>query len=552
MHAIEDQSAAILPIESNFDRLPPHDLEAEKAVLHAVVNSGGDRVMLAEIRSIVQPESFFSADHQEIFRVLCQMADGCESIGPMQLAAELKRRHLLEELGGYRYLAEFVSSLGARTGAFEVAMGTHFARDVAECAKLRRLITLANDLLSRCYRPYRRADDLPAVILSEIDTAVGQMRASSSGAEIKPLGIVLDGVLDDLLGGGCPRIATGIRLLDETTGGGAGIGEYFLIAGRPSMGKSLLSKQIARNVASAGTPVGYISVEESSQKFARNFIASTAEIENRLVRAGSFTHDQWQRVYKSIADAHDLPLFITDRSMRIGDICNAITLMVAKHHCRMIVVDYVQLIEAEHSTRSREQEVAALSRRLKNLFRQLSVAGVVVAQLNRASETGGIRPPRMSDLRDSGQLEQDADAIILIHRPGYYARDSEDPAAAAEDRRAFLIPAKVRDASREDDIELFANLEYQRFDDAQPSNGRTVPPMSKPFSSNKLTTRKQAQDLVMLLAKKCNVTQSAARLLTDSLSEFPFAQAREVVLAHAPGNGYAEVQTILAELRSAT
>jgi replicative DNA helicase len=429
-----------------FERSIPQDLEAEECLLGSLVI---DWQLAEEVQSIISPKSFFLSAHGEIFGVICDLAKR-GAVDPRLIATELQSRQLLKEIGGMAGLGKIVDSVPYAVHAM------HYARIVASKAKLRDLIDITNRLTQRCFAPYKEigyANELA----EEFMQSLAKLASSGRSLGIESMGKVLETTYEELAGGGIPRIATGFEDLDALIGG-LGVGEMTLIAARPSMGKSLLAKQIARQTAAAGTPVGYVSIEESSNKMGRNYISSVAGIDNHRVRRGSFSNAEWGTVGEVVMKGKDLPYFITDKPIKIGDVCAAIAVMVSRFNCKLIVVDYLQLAESDGGN-TREQEVSRMSRRLKNMFKQLGVAGLVVAQLNRGNETGGIRPPRMSDLRDSGQIEQDADVILLLHRPGYYARET----GGADDRRVFIIPAKNRDGNREKDVELIADLPHQCF-----------------------------------------------------------------------------------------
>lgn len=442
-----------------FDRLPPFDIEAEQCTISALAM--GDDAVRAEVRSIVKADDFYQADHQTFYRILCEMVDRGDNVDHVLLRAELAKRKLLEECGGTAYIAQLIAAIPLPKH------GPHYAKIVASHSRTRAWIALAGEITRQAYSA-TKAEDASALIRERVAAALDSIeQTGGKTTEITTIAEVLHRVNEQLSApAGTRLIETGIWSLDQQTGG-LGVGEMTLVAARPSMGKSLLAKQIARNIACRNVAVGLVSVEESADKVGRNIVSAIDSIENHNLRKGLLSEAERQKVRVTAEAAKEIPLYINDTASRLSDVVAVITKMAKVRGCRVIVVDYLQLIESEGGN-TREQEVSRISRRLKTVFKQLGVAGLVVAQLNRGNEQGQIRPPRMSDLRDSGQIEQDADVILLLHRPGYYARENagdQKDEFAAEDRRCFVIPAKNRDGSRQEDIVLEAELQYQRFRD---------------------------------------------------------------------------------------
>jgi replicative DNA helicase len=242
-----------------------------------------------------------------------------------------------------------------------------------------------------------------------------------------------------------PRTRTGLTDLDGICGGLPN-GRLTVVAGRPGMGKSQLGKQIVRNVAEGlpekivpqardawGTVLseawaipeqppkvcGIVSIEETLDKIGKNYLSAASGIENNRLAYGTATPAEWRTIEAVSPAISDLPIFLTDKPVRLADVEGVITTMVTRHHCELVFVDYLQLIHGPE-TANKEQEIARISTTLKNLGKTLGVTVMVAAQLSRANETGGVRRPSQSDLRHSGQIEQDGDLIILLHREDYY------------------------------------------------------------------------------------------------------------------------------------
>lgn len=394
-----------------LDRLPPYSLESEMCVIGSMALAGNDPALMAGIRACARSDDFFQVDHQILFDVMCSIADTYGTLDAMLLREELIRRHLLDEVGGIEYLMSILNSVP------NAANGTHYAGIVREKSTLRRLITAATEVLRRCYGPTEgdQSDEIAREFLSTL-YAVAEGRASETIVRIDR---VIDEVLQTRSDGVATRIATGLKTLDDICGG-LPIGGYTIVAGRPGMGKSQLGKQIVRNVAAQGINAGIVSVEETRQKIGQNYLSAVSKVENNRITYGTCGEQEWRCVEDMAPSIRGLPIFITDRPVRLADVESAVTTMVTRYKCGLVFVDYLQLIHGPEAG-NKEQEIAKISMALKNLFKGLgTAAGLVAAQLSRANETGAVRRPELKDLRHSGQIEQDGDLILMLHREDYY------------------------------------------------------------------------------------------------------------------------------------
>lgn len=419
------------PIQSRiapFDRLPPHSVEAEMCVIGALLLAGEDAAVVAGIRATVSAGDFFQADHQILFVAACDVYDRCRTLDAMLLREELVRRQTLGDVGGVAYLAEILHAVpNARAGA-------HYAHDVREKSVLRRLIAGASDVLRRAYGPMNgtRADELARDFLAQLH-GVAEGRCADT---IVKLDRVIADILNDRANGIANTVRTGLNELDATCAGGLPARGYTVLAGRPGMGKSQLGKQIARNVAGglperrdaygdvigpAQPPIacGIVTVEELNRKIGCNYLSAVSGVENNRVVNNTCSENEWQLVKDAAPDLAGLPVYLTDRPIHLADVESVITTMVTRFRCGFIFVDYLQLIQGPEAA-NKEQEIARISTTLKNLGKTLGVTMVVAAQLSRANEAGGVRRPELRDLRHSGQIEQDGDLIVLLHRDDYY------------------------------------------------------------------------------------------------------------------------------------
>ncbi len=440
------------------DDMPPENVEAEMVILNCLISADTKSYMI--LRGQLSTDMFIQEDHQIVFDVVAEARDAGGKMDAFLIRNELMQRGKLEAMGGTDYLADIIRS------APDVSNWEQYLKIVTQTHRLRQIDQIVLEARKAIRQP-NDTTDRAGLIIEDIQNKLATLVERTSSNDIQKLGDVMASVMVAMTAGGAPRIKTDIAAVDAVTGG-LGIGEMTLIAARPSMGKSLFSKQIADNIAKRFVPVFYGNCEENNLKTGRNWLSRNAKIENYRVRQGALSKTEWTAAVEWEEYSHSLPFYMTDQAMSLSAMCSAITLAHARHKIQVAFVDYLQLIESEGGD-TREQEVSIISRRLKNLFKRLNIAGVVIAQLNRGNEHGNIRPPRLSDLRDSGQIEQDADVVMLIHRPDFYCRE----AGKSPDGKVQIIIAKNRDGSREGDLTLRADLEHQGFVETVGISGKT-------------------------------------------------------------------------------
>jgi replicative DNA helicase len=434
-----------------LDPLPPHDLDAERALLGSMMLCGDEKGLLNEMRCGLGPDSFYLPEHGLLFEAIGALADANHPIDAVSVRAELSKHGKLIDAGGSEMVGEVLNAVPT------AVHGGHYARIVRQMAGLRDLIHSANKTIRRAYGTSDGDDPVGETAQMAIQDLL-RIEGRGKATAIHSTESLVHEVYDLIEAGGVPTVRTGIRDLDELTGG-IGCGEMWILAGRPSMGKSTLGKQIAVNAARAGVPVGLISLEEHRHKVGRNLLAAEAGVDNHLIRKARLTECDWPRLAEGVARLAKLPLYVCDSAATLSDICSVAATMVARHGCKLLVVDYLQRV-AGGQGRTRYEQVTDVSIRIAGLLKRLNVAGLVLAQLRRIGDRGEAPRPRMDDLRDSGQVEQDADAILLLHREDYYHRGDH---GYVPTHRAELILAKNRDGSRERDVVLRTDLAHQRF-----------------------------------------------------------------------------------------
>lgn len=438
-----------------FERLPPHDLDAEICTLASLAMCENDLTIFTEIRSLVSSTSFFSGDYSEIFKTLDQMEREGERVDTVTLRARLIKAGIFEEVGGAEAIAKMYDTLPGPSS------GPSYARIVKEKSALRDLIAISNDTLRQCYAPSREMNRAASIADSIAGRATEIFVSGSSDNAIEIGDVMLDVAMrSDKDGIG--RMMTGLERFDRQTGG-LGMGRMTLIGGRPGMGKSALLKQILLNCALRGEICGLITVEESRTKVAENLLSNLSDVENWRIAFGKLTAGESSGLCDVAAKNHGLKIIVDDVSCKLPEIESSMIRLATKHECRMIGIDYLQLIEGAGDNENRE--ITQISKGIKMAIKRLNVAGVVACQLNRGGDRE-IRKPTLKDLRGSGSLEQDGDLIALLHREDYYHQHDE---GFVPTHQLEAIIAKNKD-NRQCVIPLYFDGRYQRITDWPEAN----------------------------------------------------------------------------------
>lgn len=442
-----------------LEALPPHSIADEKACVASLILAAGeqDALVVSGIRAKVRDTDFYQADHQILYRVACEMIDANKPLDIVTLRAELLRRQVLQEIGGSAYLGEVLQSVPT------YLHGEAYAETVRNESVKRQLIAVGNSIARRAMSPdkFDGADDqVQAAVRS-----LAKLAEAGGRCDYQSIGDIVRETVESLDAGGVRMVSTGFDAIDADTGG-IGLGEEIIIAARPSMGKSTLLRQIALKAAMKGIPVGFISLEEGKFKIGRNLLAAVGGVENNRIRKGTrmLSVDERQRLATAAVQLADLPFFVSEKARRISDIRMQVATWKARHGIQILIIDYLQRIRGGEG-KSKYEQVSSISLEVSDIIKEFEVAGIVAAQLNRGVEGRQDKRPSMSDLRDSGQIEQDADAIVFLHREDYYR--VTDPSRQNEplDETAELIFAKWRDGKRGETVKLKSNLKYQRFED---------------------------------------------------------------------------------------
>jgi replicative DNA helicase len=376
-----------------------------------------DNVVIGDILQIARPENFYFDAHQKIFQAITTLYDGGKPIDSVILAEELKNRKQIEDIGGYGYLGELWEA------APTAANAEYYAKIVREKAIIRHLIHASNEILRDAYDQVMPADEL----LEGAERKVLDIAEMGITGQTYTLAQAINEAYDRIDTRQQPDqssisgLPTGFIDVDEKTAGLQN-SELIILAARPSHGKTALSLNIARHVAvEEGHPVFFVSLEQSRIELAERLLCSQAKVDSHKLRKGHISAEDNRKLINAGGILRDARLFIDDTPgqgmLRIA--ANARRLKL-REKIRLVVIDYLQLIEPDNRRDSRQEQVAHISRRLKFLARELQIPVMALAQVNRTSEDRQDHRPRLADLRESGSIEQDADTVILLHRPEMY------------------------------------------------------------------------------------------------------------------------------------
>jgi replicative DNA helicase len=402
------------------ERIAPFDVGAEKCVLASLMLNGGDRDLWARTVEGVNRESFYQPDHCVIFDVLTSMYRDNSAIDAVLVRAELEKRTVagggtaLADIGGVAYLGEILNSVPS------AAHGPHYAAIVRTKGVLRSLIRCAHDTVEQCYQHGAE----PGLILQQMIDRLAGMHVAARGQSIVKLSDALMDVYDKATSGGVPLTALPFAQLNDWLGGGIGDGEYVIVAGWPSHGKSALTKQIGAEWAGKGIPGGIVALEESRHKIARNILSAESGVPNKSIRAGTRDANECRAMSDGMARLGRTPLYICDTASRLAEIQTAIDLGVARHGWRWAVIDHADLIDL--SSVHGDGETAKhnlISRTVKFIAKRLNIPVFLVKQL-RKPEGHAKRKPTPGDLRQSGAYHQDADVILLVDSDDVHHRDN--------------------------------------------------------------------------------------------------------------------------------
>ncbi|MEP9363020.1 replicative DNA helicase [Nocardioides sp. CN2-186] len=433
------------------DRTPPQDMAAEQSVLGAMLIS---KDAIADVTESIRGVDFYRPSHETIHDAIIDLYGRGEPVDMVTVAAELQRRGELQRIGGAPYLHTLSANVPIAANA------GYYAEIVREKAILRRLVDAGTKIVQIGYAGEGQVDDI-------VDTAqaeVYKITDRRSAEDYSPLSDIMDGVLDEIEAisnreAGLYGVPTGFADLDDLTNG-LHSGQMIIVAARPAMGKSTLALDLCRaasihnNLASV-----FFSLEMTRSEITMRLLSAEAKVPLNHIRNGNMTDDDWAKLARKMGEVSSAPMFIDDSpNMTMMEIRAKARRLKQRHDLKLIVIDYMQLMSSGKKVESRQLEVSEFSRQIKLLAKELELPIIALSQLNRGPEQRGDKRPMMSDLRESGSLEQDADMVILLHRDDVYEKESTRPG------EADLIVAKHRNGPTRDITVAFQG-HYSRFVD---------------------------------------------------------------------------------------
>jgi replicative DNA helicase len=465
------KSAAVADVIKT-DRLPPHSPEAEQGVIGCVLLSPNDCLGQCIERLKAGADVFYDLRHQTIYSGLVEMYDAREAIDVITVQQRLKDKQLLDQIGGIPYLNALQDSVPSAANV------TYYADIVQEKYLLRKMIQACTDVVGKVYDYEGEVD----VLMDEVERDILQIsesRVQGGAVAAKQLVHKAIGTIENLftrqgvLGG----IGTGFQDFDKMTDGLHG-GEMIVIAARPSMGKTSLAMNIAEHiVVHQKLPVGVFSLEMTAESLMLRMLCSNARVNLRNIREGFMPESDFPKLTSSAGRLSNAPLFIDDTpALSILQMRARARRMSQQHGIKLFVVDYLQLLHStsRRSQDNRQQEISEISSGIKALAKELKVPVIVLSQLNRELEKDKSRKPRLSDLRESGAIEQDADLVGLLYKPSAGDDDEGAPPEEMDGIPVNLLIAKQRNGPT-GDVNLTFLKSYTRFESAAKVSEEDVP-----------------------------------------------------------------------------
>ncbi|NLW24219.1 MAG: replicative DNA helicase [Clostridia bacterium] len=434
-----------------LDRIPPHNLDAEQAVLAAMML---DKDAIYEIVPLLKEKDFYKEAHGILYRTIVDLAEQGEPVDLITITESLRKSGNLEKVGGVGYIAQVANAIGTSTGV------THYAELIKEKSLLRSLIKIATNLAARSYEDSEETEQ----ILNDAERMILEISQGRVRGGLVPISEVIEGTIErleilnnkksDITG-----LTSGFRDLDKFTSGWQN-SDLIIVAARPAMGKTSFCLNLAANAALlAKVPVAIFSLEMSREQLVQRMLSSAAMIDQQKLRTGRLLDKEWIALTSALGPLAEAPIYIDDTpAISVREIRAKTRRLKAEKGLGLVVIDYLQLMSTGRRVESRQQEISEISRSLKALARELDIPIIALSQLSRAVEQSQNKRPSLSHLRESGALEQDADIVMFIYRDEYYNPESEKKAIAE------IIIAKHRNGPV-GTVELTFLKEFTKFGD---------------------------------------------------------------------------------------
>lgn len=454
-------------LNAQYGKIPPQAPEVEEAVLGALML---ERDAYITVAAILKSESFYKEEHQKIFKVIQHLVANEKPVDLLMVTQELKNREELDEVGGPIYITQLTS---------RVASAAHIefhARIIAQKFIQRELIRIASEIQVKSYDDSMELDDL----IDYAEASLFKVTEGNISKESQPIKPLLREAIERIEENakkpdGLSGIASGFTNLDKITSGWQNT-DLMIIAARPAMGKTAFVLSMARNMAVLkNVPVAFFSLEMSSIQLVNRLIAAETELGSEKIKSGKLEDWEWELFNRRIKNLENAPLFIDDTpALSVFEFRAKCRRLKMQHNIGIVVVDYLQLMTAGSDVKgNREQEVSTISRNLKAIAKEINVPIIALSQLNRSVESRDGKRPQLSDLRESGAIEQDADMVMFIHRPEYYGI-TQDTDGNSLMGVAEIIIAKHRNGSV-GDVQLAFKASLAKFSDLEEVSMGTMP-----------------------------------------------------------------------------
>jgi replicative DNA helicase len=401
----------------NLTRIPPHNIEAEQSVLGALLI---DRSSLSEVSGRLKAEAFYLEKHREIYEAIMALFSEGLPVDIVTVSDALSRRGTLEKVGDLDYIAYLANSVPTTANV------SHYVNIIEDKALLRDLITVSGEIMDEGYKAAVEGTE----VLNQAEKKIFDLAQGLTRTGLEPINSILDKTFtrleelcqnkDDLTG-----VPSGFIDLDRKTSGFQK-SDLILIAARPSMGKTSFALNIAVNAAIRNFPVAIFSLEMSREQLANRILALESMVELEKMRTGKLIAEDWKKIGYSLGPLSKSPIYIDDNAaINTMEMLSKLRKLKLERGLGLVVIDYLQLMESRKKSENRQQEISEISRSLKIMARELSVPVIALSQLSRAPEQRSDHRPILSDLRESGAIEQDADLVMFLYRDDYYNEDSE-------------------------------------------------------------------------------------------------------------------------------
>jgi replicative DNA helicase len=465
-------------MEAGMGKLPPQAIDLEEAVLGALMI---EKDALSAVADILRPESFYKESHQRIYNAILTLFANSDPIDLLTVTAKLRTLGELEFVGGAPYI------MGLTTRVNSAANIEYHARIITQSSIKRELITISSEIQKEAFEDTTDVFQL----LDKTEQALFRISESNIRKSFADMGALMRQALEELEQkkkntDGLTGVPSGFSALDRITAGWQKT-ELIILAARPGMGKTAFVVSSLRNAAvDFNMAVAIFSLEMSSVQLVNRLISAEAEIESEKLRKGNLAPHEWAQMHHRINRLTNAPIFIDDTpALSILELRAKCRRLKAQHDIQMIVIDYLQLMTGDtggKASGNREQEIASISRSLKNLAKELDVPVIALSQLSRAVETrGGEKRPQLSDLRESGSIEQDADMVIFLYRPEYYGITQDETGNSVAGVGEVII-AKNRAGSL-DTVQLRFIGKYTKFGNLDSYYGAAPSPVDRPITT---------------------------------------------------------------------